>query len=79
MHPLFTQNLSQLSDEELHKKHGELLKRILQVNRLGYTEVIHQIQLMLSHFDTEIQRRNIEKLEKLRKDNDNFDQYINIG
>jgi hypothetical protein len=52
---------------------------MLQVNRLGYTEVIHQIQLMLSHFDTEIQRRNIEKLEKLRKDNDNFDQYINIG
>jgi len=79
MHPLFNQNLKDLSDEELHKKHGELLKRMVQVNRLGYTEVINQIHLILEHFNHEIQRRNTEKLEKLRKDNDNFDSYINIG
>jgi len=79
MNPLFNQKLSDLSEEELHKKHGELLQKVLQARRLGYTEVIFQIQSIIDHFNQEIQRRNLEKLEKLRKDGNDVDSYINIG
>lgn len=79
MHPLFNTNLQELSDDELHKKHGELIKRMVQASRMGYTDVHYQFHAIMQHFDEEIHRRNREKLEKLNKDNDNFKDYIDIG
>lgn len=79
MHPLFNTNLQELSDDELHKKHGELLKRMLQANRMGYSDVNYQFQAIVQHFIDEIQRRDREKLNKLNKDNDDFKDYIDIG
>lgn len=79
MHPLFNENLKDLSDDALHKKHGELLKRINQAGRLGYVDVIHQLQLINENFKNEITRRNLESMEKMRKSDSDFDNYINIG
>lgn len=80
MHPLFNQNLTELTDDALHKKHGEILKRITQASRLGYGDAVYQLQLMLNHFNEEIVNRNRKEIEKLRQKNDrDFDNYINIG
>jgi hypothetical protein len=80
MHPLFTQNLSELSDDALHKKHGEILKRINQASRLGYGDAMYQLQMVLNQFNDEIINRNRREMEKLRQKNDrDFDDYINIG
>lgn len=79
MHPLFTQDLTQLSDDELHKRHGEVLKKINQAGRLGYADAAFQLQMMLDHFHHEISRRNEEKLKKLDEKGTDFSDYINIG
>lgn len=79
MHPLYNDNLNELSDDALHKKHGELLKRMVQASRLGYVDVVRQIQAIIQHLDQEITRRNYETIKKLDKDNKDFDNYINIG
>lgn len=79
MNPVFDQKLHEVSEEELHKKHGELLKKMMQARRLGYTEVIFQIQSIIDHYEEEIRRRNYEKLDKLRKDGVDVKDYIDIG
>lgn len=79
MHPLYSEDLTKLSDDELHRKHGEVLKRITQAGRLGYMDAVYQIQLILDHFSQEIQRRNAEKLQKMAENDRNFDNYIDIG
>jgi hypothetical protein len=78
MHPLYSEDLTQLSDDELHKKHGEVLRRIAQASRLGYVGAIQQMQLILDHFSFEIQRRNNEKMKKMMENDKNFDSYIDI-
>lgn len=79
MHPLYSEDLTKLSDDELHRKHGEVLKRITQAGRLGYMDAVYQIQLILDHFSQEIQRRNAEKLQKMSENDKDFDSYIDIG
>lgn len=79
MHPLFTEDLSKLGDDELHRKHGEVLRRITQAGRLGYIDAVYQMQLMLDHFSQEIDRRNAEKLQKMAENDRNFNKYIDIG
>jgi predicted DNA-binding transcriptional regulator len=79
MHPVFNQNLTEVSDGDLHQRHGELLKKITQANRLGYVGAVQQMQMILMSFNDEIIRRNQEKLEKMLKKDNDLDQYINIG
>ena len=78
MHPVFNKNLAELTDDELHKSHGELMKKMTQASRLGYAGVVGQMQMILSTYNDEIVRRNNEKLEKMRQKNQDLDQYINI-
>jgi predicted DNA-binding transcriptional regulator len=79
MHQVFNQNLTEVSDGDLHQRHGELLKKITQANRLGYVGAVQQMQMILMSFNDEIIRRNQEKLEKMLKKDNDLDQYINIG
>lgn len=79
MHPLFNQDLSELDDDALHKKQGEVLKRITQASRLGYADAVFQMQMILGHYNNEILRRNAEKLDKLNKNGADLDSYIDIG
>jgi len=78
MHPLYSEDLTKLSDDELHKKHGEVLRRITQAGRLGYASAVQQMQLILENFSFEIQRRNTEKMKKMMENDKNFDSYIDI-
>lgn len=81
MHPL-APDLTGLSDDDLHKKHGELQKRYLQASRSGSSDLLWQLQMLLDGYRWEIlerDRRNMEKLqEKMQKSGRNFDGIIDI-
>jgi hypothetical protein len=66
MHPLGT-DLSSLSDDELHKKYGELQKRFGQAYRFGPQSIIPQIQMLMQDYQHEISIRNQRQLEELNK------------
>jgi hypothetical protein len=66
MHPLGS-DLSNLSDDELHKKYGELQKRFGQAYRFGPQSIIPQIQMLMQDYQYEINLRNQKQLEELNK------------
>lgn len=66
MHPLGT-NLSNLTDDELYKKLGELQKRYMQAYRFGPQSIIPQIQMVMEDYQAEIQRRNSLQMAELNK------------
>ena len=66
MHPL-SQDLTELSDADLHKKHGELVKRLTQAYRIGPFSIIGQLQLLLDDYNSEIRRRNDKAMEEMMK------------
>ena len=78
MHPLVS-DLSKLTDEELHKKRGELAKRLSFAFRSGHTTMFHQIQLLTQDYQAEIDRRNQKMLEDIQKNNPNFKDLIDIS
>ena len=57
MHPLVG-TLSDLSNEELHKKYNELTTKLNQAYRFGPTSVIPQMQMILENYRLEIDNRN---------------------
>jgi hypothetical protein len=77
MHPLVP-NLSQLSDEELHRKRSELNTRLIFASRLGHTGVYNQLQMLIYEYQTEIETRNRKMLEELQKNNPQFKDLIDI-
>lgn len=77
MHPLGP-NLTELTDAELHKKHGELIARLNQAYRIGPHSVIGQLQMLLDDYNVEIQRRNQKVLAELNKKGKDLDGLINI-
>lgn len=66
MHPL-NNNLSELSDEDLHKKYGELQKRYVQAYRFGPSSVVPQIQMLMQDYQYEIKLRNDRQYEEMTK------------
>jgi len=77
MHPL-SPDLSNLTDADLHKKHGELIKRLHYAQRFG-SGVAFQLSMLISDYQAEIQRRNHLAMEEARKNNPNFDGTIDIS
>ena len=77
MHPL-APDLSNLSDDELHKKYGEIIKRIDQCYRFGPMDMVGQLQLLMGDYQAEIARRNQANLEKIMND-PKIDNSIDIG
>jgi len=79
MHPLQI-NLTELSDEEFHKKRNELLKRLNISYTMGMSDAVYQIQMMLEDYQSELQRRNMEQMEKLaaKSNNPQFKNIIDI-
>ena len=78
MHPL-APDLSKLTEDELHKKRAELHNRMMFAYRMGHSDIIGQIQLLLNDYDMEIQQRNQKILDDLNKNNKNFADKINIS
>ena len=74
MHPL-APDLTKLTDEELHTKHAELTNRMMFAYRMGQTQLISQMQLLLDDYATEVAKRNQKMLDSTSK---NFADKINI-
>ena len=67
-HPL-TPNLTKLTDSELTKKINELNQRLVWAHtNLSHGSAVGLILMMLDDYKAEQQRRNIEKNEKIYKD-----------
>lgn len=78
MHPL-APDLSNLSDDELHKKRGDLQQKIMFAYRMGQGGMVGQIQLLIADYDAEIQRRNQKLLDEMSKNNPSFRDKIDIS
>jgi len=77
MHPLVG-NLSELSNEELHKKYNDLMAKYNQAYRFGPASVIPQMQMILENYKQEMETRNRKTLEEIESKNDKFKGIIDI-
>ena len=78
MHPL-APDLANLTDDELQKKYNELNTRINSAYRMGNTDLIMQIQLLLQDYQMEISARQRKMMEDLQKKaGKDFDDIIDI-
>ena len=66
MHPLLN-DLSKLSDDELHKKVAELNKRFSQAYRMGPYQVILQLQMLIEDYNNEVSKRNAKKMQEMQE------------
>lgn len=78
MHPL-TPNLMELKDEELHRKHSELISRINQAYRMGNSDALMQLQMLEEDYRMEIQRRNQKLMDDMMAKNEKYKGIIDIG
>ena len=78
MHPL-TNDLSKLTDEELHSKRSELQNRLMMSYRMGNADLVMQVQLLLGDYDIELQTRNQKMMDQMSKASKNFGNIINIS
>jgi hypothetical protein len=76
-HPL-TPDLSKVNIEELNKKYGDLLKRITYAYRIGQSQMVGQLQLLMQDYQEEISNRNRQALEDMEKNSKNFKNIIDI-
>ena len=76
-HPL-APNLSGLSQEELMKKHNELMTKLNQAYRFGPSGIIPQMQMLLDDYRNEMQNRQAKQLEEMEKNSKNFKNIIDI-
>lgn len=77
MHPL-TPNLTELKDDELHKKISELTQRLTQSYKFANYELAGQVHMLLDDYQAELNRRNQKMLDDLAARNDKFDGIIDI-
>ena len=78
MHPL-SPDLSQLTDDELQQKRGELQNRLMMSYRMGNADLVTQVQLLLGDYDIELQTRNQKMMDQMSKASKNFGNIINIS
>lgn len=78
MHPL-APDLTQLTDDELHRNHAALMQRMTFSYRMGHGDLLGQLQLLLEDYNLEVQRRNQKMLEDANKNSRNFQDKIDIG
>lgn len=77
MHPLVG-NLEELSNDELQKKHDELMQKYNQAFRTGPVSIIPQMQLILQNYQFELDRRHRKTLEELEERSEKFKGIIDI-
>lgn len=78
MHPL-APDLSKFTDDELQKKRTELQNRLMFSYRMGNSDLVTQLQLLLQDYDAEVQARNQKLMDQMAKANKNFGNIINIS
>ena len=77
MHPL-SPDLTKFTDDELHSKRAELQNRLAFAFRMGYGDMVGQLQLLLEDYSIEVERRNQKMLDDASKNGKNFQEKINI-
>ncbi len=78
MHPL-SPDLSGFNDDELQKKHNELNSRMNAAYRSGNSDLVMQIQMLISDYHDEISSRQRKMMDELhRKSGKDFDDIIDI-
>ena len=77
MHPL-APDLTNLKDDELQTKQGELTRRLNQSYQSGNAQMVAQIQMLLQDYQDEIARRHQKNLEAMMSKNDKFKGIIDI-
>lgn len=84
MHPLAT-SLAEVSDQELFTKYTDLQRRLNQAWRFGPHGLVPQIQMMMEHYQTEIQTRSAKQMQDMaeraakgRKDGKGYGGIIDI-
>ena len=78
MHPLLG-DLSEMTDAMVHEKYNDLAKRLNQASRLGYSDAIRQLQLLMSDYQAEINRRNEKMMAAIAEKHPEFKNIIDIG
>lgn len=63
-HPLLP-NLKELSDEELSNKVNDLHRKLQAAYRMGYSEAVYQLQVLLQDYSAEHQDRQQKQLAEL--------------
>jgi hypothetical protein len=76
-HPL-TPDLSKLSIDELTNKISELQRRITYAYRIGQSDMLGQLQLLMQDYQEEMINRNRKQLEEMEKNSKNFKNIIDI-
>lgn len=66
MHPL-TPDLTKLTDDELHTKRAELQNRLTFAYRMGYSDMVHQLNLLIQDYAMEVEIRNKKMLEDAQR------------
>jgi hypothetical protein len=77
MHPLLP-DLSNLKIEELTEKYNSLVKRRLQVQRIGDYNLINQLSMIMDDYQQEIIKRQQKIFDDANK-NANFKNIIDIN
>ncbi len=77
MHPL-APNLTELKDDELHKKFTELMARLTYASNIGNFALAGQVRMLMDDYQTEINRRNQKLMDELSQKSDRFSGIINV-
>lgn len=77
MHPL-TPDLTELKDDELHKKLSELTQRLTMSYKQGNYPIAGQLHMLIDDYQAEVTRRQQKVLEELSAKNNKFDGIIDI-
>jgi hypothetical protein len=77
MHPL-QPDLSEVPMDELHQKANDLQKRISAAYRMSSYDAVQQLQMFLSGYMAEIQRRNEKIMSEMSEKSSEFKHIIDI-
>ena len=78
MHPLLD-SLDSLSNEEVQKKHGELMQKLNQAYGMNNPQMIQQLNMILESYQDELNKRNKNMFDELAGKDDKFKDLINVG
>ena len=78
MHPLLDE-LSGLSNEEVQKKHSEIMQKLNQAYGMGNQMLINQLNMVMESYQDELNKRNKKMFDDLAGKDDKWKDLIDIG
>ena len=78
MHPLIDK-LDGLSNEEVQKKHGEIMQKLNQAYGMNNPGMIQQLNMIMESYQEELNKRNKKMFDDLAGKDDKFKDLIDIG